>query len=103
MSYSLQAYIQCTHRGCGATEATVYQSSLVLTSIPDAPRPVMWYRFCALSLQLLHGVVQEKVYQDGVHLGVWMFTFDLTLDELDTPDTASCTAGQSGFLLLQRG
>ena len=39
-------------------------------SIPDAPRPVMRYAFCAFSLDTFHGIVQEEIDQDRVDVSI---------------------------------
>lgn len=41
-------------------------------SVPDAPRSVMRYRLVARLLQLLHGIVEEEVDQNGIDLGLGM-------------------------------
>lgn len=59
-------------------------------SVPDASRPVMRHALFAPCFQFLHGIVQEEVNQDGIHLGFWVFSLDLPLDQLHTPDTSCC-------------
>ncbi|WDK10551.1 hypothetical protein CGRA01v4_01830 [Colletotrichum graminicola] len=56
--------------------------------IPDASRPVMSHRLCTSGLQLLHGIIQKEINQDGVDARSGVLLLDLPLDELDAPDTA---------------
>ena len=58
----------------------------LLSLVPNAPRPVVRQRLLALCLQFLHGVVQEEVEQDRVHLRLRVLALDLAADLLDAPD-----------------
>lgn len=44
----------------------------------------------ASGLALLRRIVQKEVYQNSVNLRLWVFTQDLSLDELYAPNTAAC-------------
>lgn len=66
----------------------LYQQSLY-RSIPDAPCPVMRQGFLPVPFQLLHGIIQVKVYQDCVDIRFGVLSLDLPPDQLDSPDTAS--------------
>ena len=73
--------------------------------VPNTSRPMVWYGLFSLGLQLLHCVIQEKVYQDSIDLGLWMLAFDLAPDEFHAPDATSCivllSAGQNGSAVYQ--
>ena len=53
-----------------------------------------------LGLHRLHGIIQEKVYQDSIDLGLRMVTLNLASDELDAPDT---TGYVSNYLVKRIG
>lgn len=45
--------------------------------------------FLTGSFHLLHRVVQEKVYQNGVDMRLWILANDFSSYQLYTPNTAS--------------
>jgi hypothetical protein len=59
-----------------------------LASIPDTSGPVMRQTFQLIPLLLLHGIIQEKVDQDGIDRRMEMHANDLPSDQLDAPDAA---------------
>lgn len=52
-------------------------------------------RLLAVGLHLLHQVVKEEIYQNGVDFHLGVISFDFPLDQLDTPYATSYTARQS--------
>ena len=50
---------------------------------------MVWYALNPLSLRFFHRVIQEKVNQNGIHLGFRMIPPDLSSKQFDTPDTAT--------------
>lgn len=57
-------------------------------SVPYTSRPVVRSTLLPCCFNLLDGVVEEKVDQDGVDFGLGVLSFDLPADELDAPDAA---------------
>ncbi len=55
----------------------------------------MRHRLLSLGLQLLHRIVQEKIYEYSVDLGLRVLALDLAPDELDAPDSAAYIARPS--------
>lgn len=62
--------------------------------IPDASCPVVRNCLLPLRLQVLHQIVQEEVNQNGIDFHLGMAAFDLSLDQLHTPNTARFAVGQ---------
>ncbi len=59
-----------------------------MSSVPDAPRPVMGYQLSSVGLHLLDQIVEEEVYQNGIDVRVGVLAQDLSPDELHAPDAA---------------
>lgn len=57
--------------------------------IPNTSSAVMRHSFLPFGFHQLHGIIQEKIYQDRIDLGLGVITLNLTPDELDAPDAAS--------------
>lgn len=57
--------------------------------IPDAPSTVMRDGDGTLRFLFLHGVIQEEIDQDSIHMRLRIITNNLTPDEFHAPDTAT--------------
>lgn len=62
----------------------------ILFLVPYASSPVMRNALLPGELYLLNGIIEEKIYQDGVDLGFGVLFLDLPADQLYTPYTATC-------------
>jgi hypothetical protein len=50
---------------------------------------MVWHGLFPFGFHQLHGIIQEKVYQDGVDLGLWVLALNFPSDEFHTPDATS--------------
>ena len=61
----------------------------ILGSVPDTPCPVVGGALLPCCLHLFYRVVQEKVDQDGVCVGLGVLSADLPANQLHAPYAAS--------------
>lgn len=59
-------------------------------SVPYAACAMVGNGFLSRGFHLLDQVVEEKVHEDGVDLGLGVLSLDLPADEFYAPDAASC-------------
>ena len=71
-------------------------------SIPNTPRPMVHDRLAASSLQLLHGVVEEKVNKNSVNRSIGVLPQYLPANQFHAPDTTSYSSYQHRCKVLKR-
>src|SRR5687767_10139640 len=65
--------------------------------VPYAACPVVRHRLFACRLQLFHGIIEEKVNQDGVDFCVRVLSLDLPAHKLYAPDATSYRPSATGL------
>lgn len=53
---------------------------------------MMGYLFLSSSLLLLYRIIKEEIYQNGIDLGIWVISDNLSTNQLHTPYTATYTS-----------